>query len=157
MCFEMSFGKYQLQGKKSNNVGSFFLCTNDADNIFSLENESSKCFGRASNIPLCLHGMLLFICTWGISFAGSAVRLKACHSNWDFYSIQYPLARALQWTVGTAYLIAADGRGNTCKQTNKYTRRSQTDKCAEKRNDISQKSTAIVKKKQKNKTACCSS
>lgn len=33
MCFEMPFGKYQLKGKKSNNVESF-LCINDADDMF---------------------------------------------------------------------------------------------------------------------------
>lgn len=33
MCFETLFGKYQLKGKKSNNVGSL-LCRNDVDGIF---------------------------------------------------------------------------------------------------------------------------
>lgn len=33
MCFEMSFGKYKLKGKKSNNAENM-LCTNDADHFY---------------------------------------------------------------------------------------------------------------------------
>lgn len=96
MCFEMSFGKYQLKGKKSNSVESF-LCMNGAYTMFytdtsslksvccfplRLERDHQKCFAGVWNSLLCfadeavfLHALVVFICT---------EYFEECNLNWDY-------------------------------------------------------------------------